>query len=210
MDKVLIANSAFIKSFTSTIIKTIALKKIKSIRREIFNSSLIPSVSEEIIQNNMAIRRISPDLSNIPRPLPDLSRIPLPPPMLMARMVFPAPKNYSIPMISGEYGKISPLLKDNSITAIECGGAGKELAIIRSGEKQQTKISLTEEEIKSLLEKISQKAKIPLIEGVFKAQADNFEINSVISEVIGARFIIRKQTPYNLIEKKEISHKLII
>lgn len=195
----MIANSEFVRSLTLTIIKTLAFKKFKIAKENIINNNLIPSFSKEVSISLTRENKIYPDLSNIPRPVMDLSNIPMPPLMLMRQVSFSAPKNYFVPQ--GEYGKVTPLLKEDSITVIECNGAGKELSIIRANQKINTKISLNGEEIKQILDNVSKKANIPLIEGVFKAKVDNFELNAVISEVIGTRFIIRKQTPYNLIEK---------
>jgi len=208
MDKIRIANSPFIKLFTETVIRTVAIRKFGRIRREVLNTDLIPSISEETIKSSMSARRIFPDLTNLPHPLPSLSTIPIPPPWLRANNSFQIPINYTIPS-SGEYGKLSQLIKETSITTIECNGAEKDLTIIKAGEKQLTKISLSQEEIKGFLELIAKKANVPLIEGVFKAQVDNIEINAVISEVIGARFIIRKNGPYNLIKKKNPPKQLL-
>jgi len=85
---------------------------------------------------------------------------------------------------------------DPSVSTIECSGAGKPLMIIRAGQKMGTKISLSAAEIKEVLQKVSDAVHIPLLEGVFRAAVDNFSINAVISEMIGSRFIIKKQTPY--------------
>ncbi|GAJ17292.1 unnamed protein product, partial [marine sediment metagenome] len=44
-----------------------------------------------------------------------------------------------------------------------------------------------------LLNQIAEQAHVPLIEGVFKAAVENFIIHAVVSDVIGSRFIIKKQ-----------------
>ena len=99
-----------------------------------------------------------------------------------------------------DYGKIAPLLNDPSISTIECKGAGILITVIRAGQRQETKISLGKQEIKDILNKISEKTHIPLLEGVFRAAIDNFSINAVISEMIGSRFVIKKHTAYSLLE----------
>jgi hypothetical protein len=201
MDKQRISESVLIKEFTLAIIKTVASRKFKINERVIINSSLIPQFSEKVNSRLMGKNIISPDLDIIPIPIQDLSNVPLPPIELKKQLSFSAPKSYMINI--GEYGKITPLLKEDSITVIECDGAGKEILIVRANQKLSTKIMLNSEEIKAILNLISRKSRIPLTDGVFKAQVDNFELNAVVSEVIGTRFIIRKQTPYNLIEKKQ-------
>lgn len=203
MDKTLIVNSQFIKLFTESIIKTVAIRKYKINLNEIINPDLIPSISDSVMRNSMGQRRIIPDLLSIPRPLPSLSSIPLPPPILRANHSFQMPKNYQLP-VAGEYGKLNQFLKEKSITIIECSGPNKELTIVRDGDKQLTKITLSQEEIKNFLDLVAKKANLPITEGVFKSQVDDFEINAVISDVIGTRFIIRKDTPYNIIKKPQI------
>ena len=103
--------------------------------------------------------------------------------------------------IKEDYGKITALLKDPSISSIECSGPDKNITIIRAGMKQLTKITLNPVEIKQFLEKVASIAKVPLIEGVFRAAIENFVINAVVSEIIGSRFTIKKQTPYALLER---------
>lgn len=103
--------------------------------------------------------------------------------------------------LSQDYGKITPLLHDPSVSTIECAGVGNPVTIVRAGQRQMTKISLTAEEIKEILMKVSDAVHIPLLEGVFRAAVDNFSINAVISEMIGSRFVIKKQTAYALLER---------
>ena len=104
--------------------------------------------------------------------------------------------------LSADYGKITPLLNDPSVSSIECQGQRRPVMIIRAGQRQVTRIVLSAEEIKEILQKVSDTIHIPLLEGVFRAVADNFSINAVISEIIGSRFIIKKQTPYSLLEQR--------
>lgn len=112
--------------------------------------------------------------------------------------------NIGGPVQLGEgYGKITPLLNDPSVSSIECAGAGKPLMIIRMGQRQVTRIVLSKDDINAILEKISDTIHIPLLEGVFRAAADNFTINAVISEMIGSRFVIKKNTPYALLERQQ-------
>ncbi len=99
-----------------------------------------------------------------------------------------------------EYGKISPLLNDPSVSTIECLGEGKELMIIRAGQKQRTRIVLSADEIKAVLDRVADETHIPLLEGVFRASVTGFSVNAVISEMVGSRFVIKKATAYNLLE----------
>ncbi|MEA3248310.1 MAG: hypothetical protein U9Q73_01250 [Nanoarchaeota archaeon] len=101
-----------------------------------------------------------------------------------------------------DYGRIKPLLDDPMISLIECSGSGEPVMILRAGQKQLTRITLNPEEIKKILEKVSDEAHIPLLEGVFRASVGTFSINAIISDMVGSRFVIRKQTPYSLLERQ--------
>ncbi len=101
---------------------------------------------------------------------------------------------------NNEYGKISPLLNDPSISIIECLGKRKDLMIVRAGQKQRTRINLKEKEILGILGKVAEKSHIPMVEGVFRASVEGFSISAVISELVGSRFVIKKATAYGLIE----------
>ena len=89
-------------------------------------------------------------------------------------------------------GKLDQILRDPSVTVIECNGPSQNLSIVRAGQKQFTKISLNSIEIKEFLEKSATKAHVPLLEGVFKVAVDNYIVNAVVSSVIGSRFILKK------------------
>ena len=104
--------------------------------------------------------------------------------------------------LSADYGKITPLLNDPSVSTIECQGPKKQVMIIRAGQRQLTRIVLSAEDIKGILQKVSDTIHIPLLEGVFRAAADNFSINAVISQMIGSRFVIKKQNAYALLEQQ--------
>lgn len=89
-------------------------------------------------------------------------------------------------------GKIDVIIQDPKVSTIECPGPGKFVLVKSLGRVSPTRITLSEEEIKKIVEIFSQQAKIPVIEGVFKAAVGNLIITSVISEFVGSRFIINK------------------
>ncbi|MCH7850817.1 MAG: hypothetical protein IH845_04205 [Nanoarchaeota archaeon] len=99
------------------------------------------------------------------------------------------------------YGKINAFLEDPSISSIECPGPAKPIIIVRIGQRQITRIVLSPEEIKEILDTVADETHIPLLEGVFRAAVDSFSISAVISEIIGSKFVIRKHTPYSMLEK---------
>jgi hypothetical protein len=219
----------FLREFTLALLKTVKICKFCTIKQEVINADLVPHVAEKIIQEKMlGEKEIMPEFQESKK-LPELPVIEFPKPAVkkpMPKAIFlpksamkkpapvlkpasiipkieppvtiPAPADYKMPESS--FGKIDSLLRDPTITMIECSGAGQNISVIRIGQKQFTKISLNPLEIKNLLEKVAEKARVPLIEGVFRAEIENFSINAVISSVIGSRFVIKKQTPYSLLE----------
>jgi hypothetical protein len=104
-------------------------------------------------------------------------------------------------------GNLDPLILDNTITNIECPGPGKFLLVRSFGSASITKINLNEKEIREIIEKFSQYAKIPLIGGLFKAAVGNLVMTAVVSDFVGSRFIINKYTPYSMLDaqKRRIS-----
>ena len=103
---------------------------------------------------------------------------------------------------TGGYGKLDGLLRDPTISNIECPGPGQLLKVIRMGEKQSTRISLSPADTRRFLERVSHEARIPLVSGVFKVAVHNFIVNAIVSENVGTRFIIKKFTPYSMLENR--------
>ncbi len=96
--------------------------------------------------------------------------------------------------------KINALLNDRFVSSVECQGPGKPLLVKRAGRIQSTGIILREDEIEQIINYFSEKARIPVVDGMLKAAVENLLISAVVSEVVGSRFIITKQ-PYALIER---------
>jgi len=207
----------FIKAFTLHIIKNIREKNLDHEKRSVIHADLVPRVSHRVMQASMRQKIVTP-VKMIPSVLPPAK----PRPVFHPRVVVP-PKRPAMPPIqmappvaatrvmvpptgvmgtglTQDYGKITPLLNDPSVSSIECPGPGKPVTIIRAGMRQFTKIVLNPLEIKGILDKVSDAAHIPLLEGVFRAAVDNFSINAIISEMIGSRFVIKKSTPYAMLE----------
>ncbi|MEK6825435.1 MAG: hypothetical protein AABY00_01475 [Nanoarchaeota archaeon] len=145
----------------------------------------------------------------IPRPPPTMLRVAVP------KIVPPHPQTIKKPELSHPkskevhpspptlitveaLGKLNNLLLDPTVQTIECPGPGKQITVYRSGFIQNANIFLTTEEVRKIMAEISEKTKIPIIPGVFKAALGNFVITSVISEFVGTRFIIQKKEPSKL------------
>ena len=212
-----IAEEPFIQKFVFAIIQNIRAKNFNYENKQIIHSDLVPKVSRKVMHASLGERRGAPINSTqsimdkkeiIPKMAtikPKITRPPLPSSIpqkttLIPQRVTPAPQIVPPAAPPGTqagpsqgYGKITPLLNDPSISVIECQGVGKPIMVIRIGQKQLTRIVLSDKDIKEILDKVSDAVHIPLLEGVFRAAVDNFSINAVISEMIGSRFIIKKQ-----------------
>lgn len=93
-----------------------------------------------------------------------------------------------------DFGRIMHLVKDPQVSYIECSGEGKNIIIKRNGNTLLTQIKLSQGEIRSIIKSFSEKAKIPLLEGMLNARVDNLEISAVVSDVISPSFILKKFT----------------
>lgn len=182
-----LSNSPLVRAMVYNIIKSRQPRQNYSQSRQI-NTSMVPRVSQKVVNRGMLIERRVP-----------MQRPPQRPMMPLQQMIRPATTTDFLEQPQ-DYGKLQPLLLDQTVSSIECPGADKPLTIVRAGQVQGTKIALTQEEISYLLKRISEKSRIPLVDGVFRAAVDNFVISAVVSGVIGSRFVIKKQTPYSLLE----------
>lgn len=98
----------------------------------------------------------------------------------------PAPTNLQI-----DLGKLNHLLQDPSVREIICDGPDKNISV-NSGGRKNTNIILTKKEIENVIQKFSQVSKIPMQEGVFRVAVGKLIFYSIISKVVGSKFIIRK------------------
>jgi len=220
----IIAVEPFINKFVFTIIQTIRSHNFNHEERNVIYADLVPKIPERVMptslrKENQISKHPLDTMNELITPIETKPirrfpiRIPAPmshtfqPTAMVPQKPFELNRPMDIPIVTGEvtlshdYGKITPLLHDPSISSIECQGAGKPLMIIREGQRQVTRIVLNVEDIKGILLTVSDAIHIPLLEGVFRAAVDNFSINAVISEIIGSRFILKKQTAYSLLER---------
>jgi hypothetical protein len=91
-----------------------------------------------------------------------------------------------------DYGKISFLINDHLVTSIECPGENKNIIIRRAGSTIKTQITLNKAEILETIKSFSEKAKIPLIEGMLNARIADLEIAAIVSETMSPSFIIKR------------------
>jgi len=168
------------------------LKKEQTQKNSTKNESLFNVI------NQIQPRRVTP-------PTPKQVRIMMPPkPYLISTQTPPIrqkqpSQNLPTPMPSAisinleSLSKINNLMQDPIFQSIECPGPGKPLIITRGGLIQTLPITLTKEEIDSVLQETSQKTRIPLTKGIFTAALGDKILNAVISDFVGSRFIIQKK-----------------
>lgn len=192
----LMSTSPYVRGFTLSILRSIRRRKIVHVK-PVIHADIIPKFSQRIVEHQMKERIIPPRKpSFVPRVIPSSRIEGLKPSITEA----PTPEKMpSVPV--QDYGKINNLLNDPSVSSIECSGPTKRIIVVRFGQKQTTNIELSDKEIKGILDRIADKAHVPLSEGVFRAAVDNFSINAVVSEILGSKFLIKKNTPYSILEK---------
>ena len=89
--------------------------------------------------------------------------------------------------------KLDKILADIAVQTVECPGPNKQVLVYKSGSIQTANLSLTGDEIINIMKEVSQKTRIPIMSGVFKAAYGNLVITAVMSEFVGTRFIIQKK-----------------
>lgn len=107
-----------------------------------------------------------------------------------------SPPTQQISISSNSFAKIEKFLQDPRVQGVECTGPNKNILVNSDGAIKSTSSILTKEEINSIMQEISQKTRIPLINGVFKAAFNNYILTAVLSEFIGTRFVIQKRNPF--------------
>lgn len=93
--------------------------------------------------------------------------------------------------------KIDNILKDPKVMTVECPGPNKPVMIYKNGSIQTSNILLTGDEINNVMKNFSEKTRIPIMSGVFKAAFGNLIVTAVMSDFVGTRFIIQKKPSIN-------------
>jgi len=169
-----------------------------------------PSVSSDTSENKeifSPIQKKVPQIISNFKPLPKQSmlqrtfsrkRLPLIPTknkvLTIPAVKLPSHLQYLKPIpreIKIDLGKLNPLINDHRVKTIECNGP-REQIIVSAPSKKLTNIILNEEEINQIIEKFSKTAKIPIQIGILKIVVGKLILSSIISEVIGTKFIIQK------------------
>jgi hypothetical protein len=99
----------------------------------------------------------------------------------------PVPMNKEINL-----DKLNPLINDRFVQVIECYGPNENIFVKGAMGVKKTGITLTDEEIKGIINKFSEETRIPAHEGVFKVASGRLLFSAIVSETVGSKFIISK------------------
>jgi len=166
-------------------------EQLKHINPNVKPLSINPEHQFLSIMHQQAERPLPPPMKKIPQPY------------RMIPQQFPQTRERSLkiqtkPLLNLPntlLGKIRPLINDPFIKEIECPGPGKNIIITKGNSKQTIPITLNSEEIEEIMQEISLKTRIPLIQGMFKAAFGNILISALVSEFVGTHFNIQKIPP---------------
>jgi len=118
---------------------------------------------------------------------------PLPPQDLGRKPEPPRPAQASFPRIADiDFGNVTPLIQNPSINMVECPGPGKNLIIRTYNIRKPANIQLSLEQMQNIVNQFSKKARVPLINGLFRAWIDKFLVSSIIAQGQPMNFIIQK------------------
>lgn len=123
------------------------------------------------------------------KPLPVL-RIPEPKIPFRFQYLKPIPTDRQI-----DLGKLNNLVKDPKVEIIECNGADLNILVAGRMGRKKTGIVLNIHEIRQILQKFSEAARIPFHEGIFKIVVGRLILSAINSEIVNPKFIIRKIAP---------------
>lgn len=122
--------------------------------------------------------------SSIVHPLPKFPSLQIQVPAAMPTM--------QMPQLLLNLGKLNPFLSDNSIRAIECSGAGKNIKL-KKEQMLEVNVQLAENEIFEIINIFANAARMPLMP-VMKADFGNLTMNAFISPAMGSKFFIIKKS----------------
>ena len=91
--------------------------------------------------------------------------------------------------------KLNSLLKDSMVREIQCDGPNKSVMVKGAMGIKKSTITLTKEDIETILDTFAKAAKIPIHGGVTKLVIGNLVLSAITSEVIESKFIIKKMLP---------------
>jgi hypothetical protein len=211
-----IYNAEFLKKFTLAVIQVVERQKLNVPEtKEIVDADIIPELSQELLRQYALNKKLIEEMRRLDKQSITKSQMPKRRAPLVATKVQTPPvaktKKQALPMLPTDekngFQKIKPLLNDYSVSRIRATAPNRPVVIIRSGQRQPTKIVLSQIQITQVFEHIAELAHIPLIEGPFKVTLKDYNINGINSNITGSRFIIQKETAYSMLEKQKGGQK---
>jgi len=91
-----------------------------------------------------------------------------------------------------DLGNLNSLLRDSAVKVIECRGPDEKIIVRGDMGIKPTGIILSANEIDEVINKFSIRAKIPVVEGIFRVAFGKLIFTAIVSEVVSPKFIIRK------------------
>ncbi|MFH1823529.1 MAG: hypothetical protein ABH817_02340 [archaeon] len=85
--------------------------------------------------------------------------------------------------------KLNELIKDNSISSIQCDGPNSRLKVFRGDDLHHPDIHLEEREIRKIINKFSTRTNAPLGDTVFRTKFGNLKLIAIPSAL---KFLIQK------------------
>lgn len=205
MLQTLVLEQEFVDSFTEEIIlnfskdikeRTRFEKEIKRAEREVELEKLKQKFSRygekaEQLKKPEAPEELKPSIA-VQQAL--ITKVPqlFPRPLQPLRIAIPSSNLPAKPEELNFFGKVQGLINDNLITYIECPGENQNPIIRKAGITSTVQINLNNHEILEIIKSFSERARIPLIEGMLNARISNVEISAVVSGEAGSSFIIKK------------------
>jgi hypothetical protein len=91
-----------------------------------------------------------------------------------------------------DFGSITPLVQNPAVNMIECPGPGKNIIVRTYNVRKPSNMQLSAEQMKDIVTQFSKKARVPLINGLFRAWIDKFLVSSIIAQGQPINFIVQK------------------
>jgi hypothetical protein len=196
-------NSPIVEGIVFNIISKYAFNITKK-DKHVLNTDIVPAIHEKIIEMHKFTESMihsqgnsSIQVQETPQeqlqvtfsPVNVIKKIPVPQAEIKKDLTnLPSAKPWE------SYKRIFSIIKDPQVTHIECKGPNSPLVVLKGGRNQVTNINLSRQEIDEYLNFISEKTRLPLVEGVFHALVEDYYINAIISSSIEPSFIIKKNT----------------
>lgn len=169
----------FLQEFVCSMAEALhAAEENTLVPEKILNETAIDLEKEEALEKVRLIIRQFPKIPELNQPEKEFA----------SSVLTPEVKTEKQAVTSNE--NIDSLLDDKDIRIIECSDS--KVRIKKNGLFEETGFSMDESELKKVIEKFSEKTRIPIQEGVFRAKLGNLTIDAVISGVIGTRLLIIK------------------